>query len=101
MEIVDIRIKNYKTNYKDTNTISHAISGIKHKIKKPYKTYVFVPAHKAFNNIVVICRKYYIVVLRNEIHSSQTFQASNLTDQQIVNEQLNATAQLKAESDNM
>ena len=58
MEIVDIRIKHYETNYKDTIKTSHPISRIKRKIKELYKTFVLVPADKAANNIVVVCRKY-------------------------------------------
>jgi len=53
MEIVDIRIKHYETNYKDTST-SNSISRIKRKLKYLYNEYVFVPADKAANNIVVV-----------------------------------------------
>ena len=70
------------------------------KLDKLYKTFVLVPADKAANNIVVVCRKYYIEVLRNEIHSSNTFQATNLTEQQIAYEHLNVTTNLKAAPDN-
>ena len=55
MEIVCIRIKHYETNYKDTSE-SHAVSRLKPKIKELQKTYMFVPAHKAADNIVVICK---------------------------------------------
>ena len=62
---------------------------------------MLVPAEKAANNIIVVCRKYYIEVLRNEFHSSNNSLATNLTEQQIVNEYLNVTTQLKAASDSM
>ena len=39
---------------------------------------MFVPPDEAANNILVVCRKYDIEVLRNEIHSSNTFQATNI-----------------------
>ena len=62
---------------------------------------MFAPAYKAAIYIRVVCRKYYIEILRNEIHSSNYFQATNLTEQQIVNEHLNVKNQLRAGSDNM
>ena len=59
---------------------------------------MFVSVDKQPNTIVVVRRKYFIKVPRNEIHSSTTFQATNLTEQQIINEHLNVTNQLKDES---
>ena len=70
---------------------SHAVSRIKFKIKNLPKTYVFVPSNKVANNIVVVCRKWYTEVLRDEVHSSNTFQATNFTEEPIVNEHLNVT----------
>ena len=66
-----------------------------------HKTYVFVPADKAVNNIIVVCRKYDKEVLCNEIHSSDTFQAADLTEQHIINEHLKVTIKFKSVSDNM
>ena len=68
IHVVDIRIKHYEMIYKDTSITSNAVSRIKRKIKEFHKTHVFAPADKAANNIVVVGRKYYIEVLRNEIH---------------------------------
>ena len=85
MKIVDIRIKHYETSYK-VKTTSHAVSSSKREIKDLHKTHLFVPADKAVNNIKIVCRKCYIEVLRNKIHSSNTFQATRLTEQKIVNE---------------
>ena len=59
MEIVyTVFVKHYETNYKDTSTTPHADLKMTRKIKKLHKTYVFVPADKAANNSVVVCRKY-------------------------------------------
>ena len=67
MEIVDI--KHYETKYKETST-SNAVSKLKCKIIELHKTYVFVPTDIAANNIVVVCRRYYIEVICNEVHCS-------------------------------
>ena len=53
MEVVDIRINHFETHYKQQNTIP-AISKIKHKLKDLEKEYIFVPADKAANNVVVV-----------------------------------------------
>ena len=43
-------------NDEDVST-SHTVSKSKRKIKERHKTYITVPADKAANNIVVVCRK--------------------------------------------
>ena len=53
MEIVDVRIKHHETNYKHLNTKA-PISRIKNKLKELGKEFVFVPADKAANNVVVV-----------------------------------------------
>ena len=53
MEIVDVRIKHHETNYKHLNTKT-PISRIKNKLKELGKEFVFVPADKAANNVVVV-----------------------------------------------
>ena len=54
MEIVDIRIRHYYTNYKGTSAASHVVSRIKSNIKELHKTYLLVPADKEFNHIVLV-----------------------------------------------
>ena len=53
MEVVDIRINHFETHYKQQNTIP-AISKIKRKLNDLGKEYIFVPADKAANNVVVV-----------------------------------------------
>ena len=94
MEIVNIRIKHFETHYKQQDTIP-SISRIKRKLKDLEKEYIFVPADKAVN-AVIVWRKFYIEVLRNEITNSSTFQAMTSTETQIIDDHVIATAQLKA-----
>ena len=77
-----------KGTNKDKSCWTHAV------IKEPHKTYVFDAVDKAEG------RKYYIEVLHNEIHIASTFQPTQLTEENIVNEHLNVSTQLKATSDN-
>ena len=53
MKIVNIRIEHHKENYVDFNKTPQ-VSKIKVKLQKYGKKYVFVPADKATNNVVVI-----------------------------------------------
>ena len=53
MEIVDIRIKHHEANYVSVNE-SMPISRIRNKLKDLKNKYVFVPADKAGNNVVVV-----------------------------------------------
>ena len=70
--IVNIRIAHLKNNLENTNRVS-SISRIKAKLQKLGTRFVFVPADKAANNVVVVCRKYYMEVLKKEIFYSSTF----------------------------
>ena len=56
----------------------------------------FLPADKAANNVVVVWRKYYIEVLKNEVLNSSTFQAITSSESEIVNSHITATNKLKA-----
>ena len=54
MKIVDIRIEHYENSFEYHNKPSNYISRIKHKLKELGKKFVFVPADKASNNIIVV-----------------------------------------------
>ena len=55
------------------NNHKNPISRIKHKLKELAKKFVFVPADKAANYIIIVWRKLYIEVLKKEITNSPTF----------------------------
>ena len=52
MEIVDLRIDHYSNTYKEDNT-KLSLSRIKYKLKQHKTEFVFVPADKAANNVIV------------------------------------------------
>ncbi len=54
MKIVDIRIKHFKQHFDDTNKPKNNISRIKNKLKALSKDFVFAPADKAANNIIIV-----------------------------------------------
>ena len=42
-----------------------------------HKRYVLVPADKASNNIIVVCKKYYIDMIVNEASQPSTYNVSD------------------------
>ena len=54
MNIVDIRIQHFKDHFTLNNNRNKPISRIKHKLKELAKEFVFVPADKAANNIIIV-----------------------------------------------
>ena len=54
MKIVDIRIQHFKEHFTINNNHNKPISRIQHKLKELAKKFVFVPADKAANNIIIV-----------------------------------------------
>ena len=50
--------------------------------------YVLVPADKAANNVVVVCRKYYLEVVLRELSTSNTYERDDRVCEPIVGEHL-------------
>ena len=66
--IVDKRIKVYSQN---TNPLppkpKYSFSHLKQGIQEFHRKYVLVPADKATNNVVVVCRLHYINTLKQNL----------------------------------
>ena len=50
--------------------------------------YVLVPADKAANNVIVVCKKYYLEVVMKEITETSTYEHINKESMNVVNEHL-------------
>ena len=100
MSIVDIRIKHHEANYICSNP-RMTVTRIKQKLKQLGEKFVFVPADKAANNVVIVWRRYYIEVLRNEITNSNTFEATVSSEQQITENHHKLISLLSTSSDNI
>lgn len=101
MKIVDIRIKHFEQNFHTHTRNKNTISRIQNKLKEFGKEFVFVPADKAANNIIIVCRKYYIEVLQKEITSSQTFQLTQFSENEIANKHYLIATSLQAKPNSM
>lgn len=55
-----------------------------------HKEYILVPADKATNNVIIICKKYYLEVILKELdrNVSNTYTHCNIDTNSIVNEHL-------------
>ena len=59
--------------YKFNNVLSKP--SVKSELMKLKEHFVFIPVDKAAKNISIICKKYYIDIMSNEIQNSPTFEA--------------------------
>ena len=72
--IVDKRIKIYSQNTdlltpKPKSFFRH----LKQGIQEFHRKYVLVPADKAANNVVVVCRLHYINILKQELNGTNPY----------------------------
>ena len=94
LRLVDKRITKGKANARGQ---SHYIKGIvKEELDRLHEKYVLTPADKAQNNILFTCKPFYVKVTKNELspQNNQTYQLSNLTFNQIINETCNFSENL-------
>jgi len=97
LEIVKKRIDYHQLHHIETST-TLSVPRIKTKLDLLGKKFVFVPADKAANNVVVVCKKYYIEVLRNELANSSTFVETESDVRDIIDDHLLHTEMLEAKS---
>ena len=53
-------------------------------MEKLHCKYVFAPADKAANNVIIICKIYYVDVLKDELNSSSTYVPAQLTKNKLL-----------------
>ena len=74
--IVDERIKFYSQN---TNLLPP-----KQGIQEFHRKYVLVPADKAANNVVVVCRLHYINTLKQELNGTKAYEETSIDEKSTV-----------------
>ena len=87
---MDKRIKFYSQN---TNLLlpkpNSSFMHLKQGIQEFHRTYVLVPADKAANNVVVVCRLHYINTLKQELDGTTAYQETDSDGMSVVNAHLN------------
>ena len=53
-------------------------------MEKLHSKYVFAPADKAANNVIIIWKKYYVEVLKSELNSTSAYVPVNLTKDKLL-----------------
>ena len=87
---MDRRIKFYFQNTtllppKPKSSFRHLKQGIQEFLKK----YVLVPADKAANNVVVVCKLHYVNTLKQELHSASAYLETDTDEMSVVNAHIN------------
>ena len=88
--IVDKRIKFYSHN---TNLLppkpKSSFRHLKQGIQEFHRKYVLVPADKAANNVVVVCRLHYINTLKQELNGTKAYEETSTDEKSVVNSHSN------------
>ena len=88
--IVDKRIKFYSQN---TNPLplkpKSSFRHLKQGIQEFHSKYVLVPADKAANNAVVVCRPHYVNTFKQELDGIKAYLETNTDELSVVNAHLN------------
>ena len=83
--IVDKRIKFYSQN---TNLLppkpKSSFRLLKQVILEFHRKYVLVPADKAANNVVVVCRLHYINTLKQELNGTKAYEETSIDEKSVV-----------------
>ena len=62
---------------------------LKQGIQEFHKKYVLVPADKAANNVVVVCRLHYVNTLKQELDGTRAYLETDTDEVSVVNAHLN------------
>ena len=78
---------------------SRSVKSLKKKMEKLNRKYVFAPADKAANNVIIIWKRHYVNVLKGELNSTSTYVPSQLTEDQLLVHHINTLTKINAKID--
>ena len=64
---IEDRVWKLKQNFKQSTSKVLQNAEVKACLSDQHSKYIFVPAEKALNNIIIICKKYYIETLIEQL----------------------------------
>ena len=100
LRVIDIRIDNFTKHphlYKQPP--SRSVKSLKKKMEKLHRIYVFAPADKAANNVIIICKRHYVEVLKGEFNSTSTYVPAQLTKDQLLVHHINTLTKINVKID--
>ena len=78
---------------------SRSMKSLKREIGKLHSKYFFVPAAKAANNIIIICKRYYVDVLKGELNSTTcTYVPAQLTKDKLLTHHIDTLTKKKRQN---
>ena len=78
---------------------SRSVKSLKKKMEKLHRKYVFVPADKAENNVIIIWRRHYVEVLKVELNSTSTYAPAQLTKDKLLMHHINTVTKIDVKID--
>ena len=100
LRVIDIRIDNFTKHphlYKQPP--SRSVKSLKKKMEKLHRIYVFAPADKAANNVIIIWKRHYVEVLKGELNSTSTYVPAQLTKDQLLVHHINTLTKINVKID--
>ena len=68
-------------------------------MEKLHRKYVFAPADKAANNVIIIWKRHYVEVLKGELNSTSTYAPAQLTKDQLLVHHINTLTKIDVKID--
>ena len=100
LRIIDIRIDNFtKHPHLFKQPSSRSVKSLKKKMEKLHRKYVFAPADKAANNVIIIWKRHYIEVLKGDLNSTSTYVPAELTKDQLLVHHINTLTNIDVKID--
>ena len=100
LRIIDIRIDNFtKHPHLFKQPSSRSVKSLKKKMEKLHRKYVFAPADKAANNVIIIWKRHYVEVLKGELNTMSTYSPAQLTKNQLLVHHINTLTKIDVKID--
>ena len=77
----------------------HILKGKRHLnfLNNFHKDYVLVPADKAADNVIVICKKYYLEIVLKELETTSTYEMVNVCCEEVIQKHLEYTCMMSSD----
>ena len=78
---------------------SRSVKSLKKKTENLQRKYVFAPADKAANNVIIIWKRHYVEDLKGELNSTSTYAPAQLTKDQLLVHHINTLNNINVKID--
>ena len=100
LRIIDIRIENFtKHPHSFKQPSSRSVKSLKKKMEKLHRKYVFAPADKAANDVIIIWKRHYVELLKGALNSTSAYAPAQLTKDQLLVYHINSLTKIDVKID--